>query len=263
MWGGDTYNIHTDLWVTVNASSLTDLLDTRHVSWKSYAEQYVPGPNGACNNSYSQGPFDGEGQPLYARKHVPPILFETVSSNLTRCQNILPSENFLYDLRNETLPEVGLYIPNLVHDGHDSDVSNDPTPFSAGAWLSAWLDQYLPALQEQGVLVMITFDEATTPKGVDPPQPDNQVVSIVLGNSSLVTPNTTYNGYMNHYAITRSIEANFGLGNLGRNDTAPQNGILHDALRNAHHGTAPVGNYTYYPSQHKQHALRNVINNIH
>lgn len=247
MWGADSYNIHTDLWVSVNASSLVDLMDDAGVSWKQYSENYVAAAGGACNNTYGQGPYDAQGTLIYQRKHVPPILFEPVSSNITRCQNIVNADQFHIDLSNDALPQVSVYTPNLQHDGHDSDSSNDPLPFSAGMWLNAWLDQYLPTLQQQGVLVMVTFDEATTADGIDPPEQENQVVTLFFGNESLVTPNSSYSGYMNHYAIARGLEANFGLGNLGRNDTAAQNGMIHDALLGAVNGTAPAYNYSYVP----------------
>lgn len=77
-------------------------------------------------------------------------------------------------------------------------------------------------------MVQLTFDEADYPDFLDP-YPElypvaNQIPSILFGPSNLVTPNTTYAGYINHYGVLDAIEQNFALGSLGRNDSVPENG---------------------------------------
>jgi acid phosphatase len=57
-----------------------------------------------------------------------------------------------------TLPQVGLVVPDLCHDGHDCPLGQ------ADAWLAAWTDrvQQGPDWKAGRLAVVVTFDEGTT-----------------------------------------------------------------------------------------------------
>lgn len=242
-WGGDFFGINNDNWFNINATNLSDLMDNAHVTWKSYQEEYVPLPGGACDNNQGIGLNDshlglhGSGTQLYQRKHNPPIIFTSVNTNVSRCQNIVSEGQFINDVLNNNLPQVSFYTPNIVNDGHDTDAEGDTRTTSSAFWVKQFLTSYLPYLQQQNVLVQLTFDESDYPNTINTPlyPVANQVVSILYGPSSLITPNTTYSGFINHYGVLDAIEQNFALGSLLRNDSLPANGgqNFFDALNKA------------------------------
>jgi phospholipase C len=59
------------------------------------------------------------------------------------------------DIRNGTLPNVGLLIPNMCHDGHDCPLS------TADGWLHGWLPIVLagPDYKSGRLAIVVTFDE--------------------------------------------------------------------------------------------------------
>lgn len=96
----------------------------------------------------------------------------------------------------------------MTSDGHDTSVT------VAGEWLYDFLN---PLLKDskfmKNTLVLITFDETETYTE------QNRVFSILLGDAvpkSLI--GTTDSNYYNHYSDLATVEANWGLGDLGRWD---------------------------------------------
>jgi hypothetical protein len=196
---------------------------------------------GACDNGMGIGYTDkspyASGTQLYQRKHNPPMLYTSVNSNISRCQNIVSEAQFISDVLSGNMPQVSFYTPNIVDDGHDTDSEGDSRTTSSAFWVKQFLTSYLPYLQQQNVLVQLTFDESDYPNTINTPlyPVANQVVSILYGPSSLITPNTTYSGFINHYGVLDAIEQNFALGSLLRNDSLPANGgqNFFDALNKA------------------------------
>ncbi len=98
----------------------------------------------------------------------------------------------------------------IANDGHDTSVT------TAGKWARNWLTPLLsnPNFNIARTLVILTFDEGTT-------SGTNQVYAALLGSaipSALVgTRNSTR---YNHYSLTKTVERNWNLGNLGQNDVS-------------------------------------------
>lgn len=191
MIAGSTFNVNHDKPITLNERHIGDLLEEAKKDWRLYAEDYP----GNC--------FNGKVSDDYARKHNPFMLFSNVNTNPTRCSKIVNSAQFFTDLNNNSLKEFSMYIPNLKNDGHDTGVA------FADKWLRATFDKIFHAPNfPKDLLVIITFDEGTTPK--------NQIYTLLLGGN--IKPRITSDKTYNFYSLTRMIEDEFSLGSLNKND---------------------------------------------
>jgi len=118
------------------------------------------------------------------------------------------SDNFFVQDAKKGLVAYSLYTPNMNHDGHDT------TAAVAGAWVKKFLDDSFPEKLRKGTLVIVTFDESG---GND----DNRVYTVFLGDmvkeAKEQDPNALGKRY-NHYSVLRTIEDNFGLEPLTKND---------------------------------------------
>ena len=108
------------------------------------------------------------------------------------------------------IPQWLFVTPNLVDDAHDTDID------FASQWLQFWL---LPLLEDtrfndNKTLILLTFDENETKTE------NNRVFTLLLGGA--VPENmrgTTDSTFYTHYSALSTVEANWGLGSLGRGDT--------------------------------------------
>jgi len=188
--GGDHFGINSDGNVDLPYSNLVDLFDKKQVTWKSYQEDYP----GNCNADESVG--------LYYRKHNPFISFNNIRTNATRCANIVNAKQLDVDLAKGTLPELSYFTPNIDNDAHNTNISY------AGQWLHSFLIPRLPKFPAR-TLFIVTWDE-------DDYTEENQIFTAVWG--SMIKPNSKDHTFYDHYSLLRTIEDNWGLGNLGRND---------------------------------------------
>jgi hypothetical protein len=188
---GSTFGINSDSQTTLTQTSLVDLLGKAGISWKFYAEQY---PENKC--------FTGTQSGDYVRKHLPVLSFKNVQSDPALCGKVVPASQLNKDLVAGNLPDYSFYVPDLKNDGHDTGV----------AYASKWLAGFLPPLLKgfgAGTLVVVTFDEAESGS-------NNQVYTVLAGPP--VKPGSSNNTGYTHYDLLRTIEDNFQLGNLGRED---------------------------------------------
>jgi hypothetical protein len=95
--------------------------------------------------------------------------------------------------------------PNIDNDGHDTGVT------FAGNWLKGFLSSTNVASHFDAVLV--TFDEDESHGAA------NQVYTAAVGKA-VTKPGTTDKTALTHYSLLSTLEANFGLGNLGKNDVS-------------------------------------------
>ena len=79
---------------------------------------------------------------------------------------------------------------------------------------TAWKESRVP----KGTLIVVTFDEADyDAKGFDTNYDGpNQIYTVLLGD--MITPNTRIDTPLNHYSFIRTVERNFSLGHLNKND---------------------------------------------
>jgi hypothetical protein len=188
----------SDAPVNLNTRNIVDLLEAKGLSWKAYAENYpTPGSSQCFTNESSAG--------LYYRKHVPFISYDNVRNNPARCQKIVDGKQLDVDIKSNAVPHFSFFTPNIENDGHDTGLGY------AATWITTFLG---PRLHENnfidGTLFVITFDE-------DDYSHTNHVYTLLLG--PMVDPNTYDSTSYDHYSLLRTIESNWDLGNLGRNDT--------------------------------------------
>jgi hypothetical protein len=206
---GSTFGINSDGQTDLAKTSLVDLMEAKGISWKSYAEQYPTSP--ACFKGVSRGG--------YVRKHEPFLSFTNVQNDPTRCAKIVPATQLQKDLDAKSLPQYSLYVPDLNNDGHDTGVG------FAAKWLQGFLTPLMktPAFSQKN-LVVITFDEGDEGGS-------NQIYTLLLGDTvkAGLRDNTKYN----HYSLLRTVEDNFELGNLGREDATatPIKGVWNNPVR--------------------------------
>lgn len=192
---GSTYRVHSDGKVSLAARHIGDLVETKGLRWKVYAESYP----GNC--------FLGTGAGTYVRKHVPFLSFKNVQNDQARCgARIVSASELANDIRDGKLPDYSLYVPDLKNDGHDTGVAY------ADHWLSA---TFGPLLQDpkfmKGLLFVVTFDESKSYLFGG-----NHVATILVGDA--VRPGTRLDANYNHYSLLRLVEDEFALGSLGQND---------------------------------------------
>ncbi|KAF9575033.1 hypothetical protein EC968_004530 [Mortierella alpina] len=196
--GGDYFGMEDDDYHAIpsNYTTIVDLLEKKNLSWKAYQED-MPA---ACYKGY-------ENEGLYFRKHNPFIIFDSIATNPARCNNIVPATQLEQDIASGSIPNYSFYTPNMINDGHNTTVAD----------ASKWLSGFLPPLLANttfinNTLVVLTFDETEDYKI------PNRVWTILLGDVVANSKNTTDSTFYTHYSLLSTVESNWDLGNLGRQD---------------------------------------------
>lgn len=214
--------------------NVTDLLERQNLSWKCYAESLPDGYkekikydlNKSVSENLDNVPNDHEQFP-FARKHVPFLSFPSIVSQPDRLARIVDGSEFASDLANNKLPHFSFYVPNLINDGHsmsstqdrivadDVDLGPDtPNLQQIADFLKGFLGEDPVGKFPPETLVVITFDEAY-------PLPyDYGIYTLLLGD--FLEAGTINSDPVNHYSLLRTVEDNFGLGTLKRNDAVAQ-----------------------------------------
>lgn len=199
MVGGDTFAIVDDFNHNLPQNNLVDLMEASGISWKTYQENYP----GACFAG-------GSASALYTRKHNPFISFDNIRTNPARCAKIVNATELAGDIASNRLPIFSFYTPNANNDMHDQ-------PISFGAnWLKDFLEpKLLDPNFYTGTLVVITSDESRN-FGSNPASVP--IYTVLLGQ--MVRVGSTDSTRYTHYSLLRTIENNFRLGTLNRNDAS-------------------------------------------
>ncbi|KAH3901550.1 related to Probable acid phosphatase [Saccharomycodes ludwigii] len=203
--GGDYFSLNDDRFISLpkNVSTIADLLDEGGISWAEYQED-IPFSGFQGFNYSNQVTFAND----YVRKHNPLMLYESVTSNSTRLSLIKNQTEFTKDLEEQKLPQYMIWTPNMLNDGHDTTIKY------AGNWTRTFLE---PLLENEyfmnDTLILLTFDENEN-YGMQ-----NTVFSVLLGG---VIPDelkgTNDDTFYDHYSQIATVEANWDLYCLGRND---------------------------------------------
>jgi hypothetical protein len=164
----------------------------------------------------------------YVRKHNPTIIYDSVASVPSRLARHRNFNDFAADVNASALPQWMFVTPNLVNDAHDTSVDY------AASWLQYWLVPLLgnPNFNDNGTLVVLTFDENESYTE------NNCVLALLLGGAVPESARgTTDSTYYTHYSLLSTVEANWGLGSLGRGDTNKYVSTLysHPRLVKSHH----------------------------
>jgi hypothetical protein len=204
--GGDFFGLAADTleYIPTNISTVVDLLEQKNISWSTYQEN-MP------TDGYEPYNFTNpDNYTYYVRKHNPLVIYESVANITTRSARIRNFNDFAVDVGNNSLSQWIFITPNLRNDAHDTSVGY------AASWLTYWLMPLLtnPNFNTNKTLILLTFDENETYTV------GNNVYSLLLGG---VIPqamkNTTDTTFYTHYSTISTVENNWDLGNLGRQDT--------------------------------------------
>lgn len=201
MVAGDTFGVKTDNNVTLDKEHIGDLLESKNLTWRTYAEKYP----GNC--------FTGTKNASYARKHVPFLSFKNVTTT-AKCQNIVSEKTFFTDWKNNQLAHYNMYVPDLKNDGHDTSIS----------YSSSWLQKTFGAAfndpnMMKDTLVVLTYDEGAKILS------KNQIYTALIG--PMIKPKTQITEVHNHYSLLKMIEDEWALGSLNLKDktAAPIKGL--------------------------------------
>jgi hypothetical protein len=241
--GGDTFGINGDdpYWVAPYVTSadpnseppvtsIVDLLEAKGLTWKAYAENIQPVDIAQPPPILFQPPSNPvyppvgpqpspQSSPLFARRHVPFLSYPNIVSNPQRAAKIVNAQaEFEPDLAAGKLPNYSWYTPNLVNNGHSIEESNGTLEqVVPGAQniddIAAFLQSFLgpdPLTKfPPKTLIAITFDESF-------PYSEYDIYTLLIGD--LLDAGTSRIEPYGHYSLLRSIEDNFGIGSLDRND---------------------------------------------
>ncbi|TMI45956.1 hypothetical protein E6H19_03210 [Candidatus Bathyarchaeota archaeon] len=204
----------------LSQTNIVDRLESAHLSWKAYMEDY-PIPFG-CSNSFTGS---------YEPNHNPFIYYANIQNNVTRCSHIrnansqiLPQNStgcwptdvqnddlLLNDLNSpSTAPNYTFLTPNRIDDNHDcNDVS------VGNAWLNKMVPQILGStlFKTKRAALFITFDEpdctnSNTPTSCPPLR--KELYSVWASNWVTKTGFRSVSSYT-HYSPLRTIEDNWRL----------------------------------------------------
>ncbi|KAL9646653.1 hypothetical protein ABK040_010765 [Willaertia magna] len=196
---GDYFGWNSDKDINLNKTNLVDLLEEKKLTWKAYQENY-PKEYSGSSKCFTPSNYDK----LYYRKHNPFISFDNIRLNPNRCQKIVNEIQFEKDISLNNLPNVMYYTPNIDNDAHNTGLD------FADQWLKKWLPPKLENVKfMNNTLIVLTFDE-------DDGNFENHIYTVLIGN--MVVKGGVDNTRYNHYSLLKTIEDNFELGNLGRND---------------------------------------------
>jgi acid phosphatase len=202
--GGEYFGLNSDNFVRLpsEVSTVADLLDGKHISWAEYQEDMPY--TGYQGFQYLNQQTEAND---YVRKHNPLVVYDSVADSAARLANIKNFTEFYVDLNTKALPQWAFITPNMTNDGHDTNVQ------VAGTWSYNFLSQLLqnPYFVEN-TLVVLTFDENETYTD------KNIVYTLLLGDIPQHLKGTTDNTFYDHYSLLASVQANWGLPSLGRND---------------------------------------------
>lgn len=203
---GDTFGLDKDSFITIpsNISTVIDLLEIENITWGEYQEDLpYSGFQGLTFSSHDNSAKS------YVRKHNPLISFDSITNNSSRLSKIKNFTEFYNDLGQHELPSWMFITPNMMNDGHDSNIK------TAGRWCRKFVEPLLDnAYFISKTLMLITFDENESYSKA------NKVWALLLGGViDKFHFNTSDNTYYTHYSELSTVENNWDLCNLGRNDT--------------------------------------------
>jgi phosphoesterase family protein/uncharacterized protein DUF11 len=174
--------------------------------------------------------------PPYLNIHNPFVQFKSILEDRLQWERIGTANDFLRDALNGTLPEYSWFTPDIWSDGHwiwGTYDEADERGMVLVDQLAKWLKTFFEILGLPGptsrlpprTLVVVTFDEAdydvsweTFEEFDGTYDGPNQIYTVLLGD--MIEPGKTEGEGYNHYSLLKTVEQNFGLESLGKNDAA-------------------------------------------
>ncbi|KAH9059219.1 phosphoesterase family-domain-containing protein [Lactarius vividus] len=211
--GGDFWGCGDDNFYHLppNVSTIVDLLEAKNISWASYQENLPSdGFEGFNFTSVNYLNTSAPAYTYYVRKHNPTIFYDSVASVPSRLARHRNFNDFAADVNASAVPQWLFVTPNMVNDGHDTTID------FAGQWVDYWLAPLLndTNFNDNRTLILLTFDETETYTV------NNRIFALLLGGAVPESARGTVDStYYTHYSSLSTVEANWGLGSLGRGDT--------------------------------------------
>jgi hypothetical protein len=184
--GGSTFGVRDDRNPSSHHIAGASAFD-RAIAAGRTAKTYAESMPAACGQSATT---------RYAVKHNPWAYFSDPASRANCNRFDVPAGTttagaLRADIDRGTLPNVGLLVPDICHDGHDCSLA------TADAWLKSWLTVVRQGADYRAgrLAIVITFDE-------DDNSGNNTVLTTVVSpyTSRIVSPRA-----YNHYSLTRYI----------------------------------------------------------
>jgi phosphatidylinositol-3-phosphatase len=172
-------------------------LDRAGISWKAYFEE--------MDSNIKPGAVTHEYNPHYN----PFVYYETVRGTPRDRARIVGFDHLYSDLKGGRMPRFTWIAPGVLHDGHNSALRE------ADRYASQLVPKVLRALGPNGILYL-TWDEGapTDWRGVAGQRGGGRIALIAAGGGARRHTRTAIPA--NHYALLRTIEANFRQRTLGQ-----------------------------------------------
>jgi hypothetical protein len=221
-------------------NSIVDLFEASPVplTWKAYMDSYSPDSQKSMTKKDHSTIVTIPAEPAdafpYVIKHNPFSSYANIVNNPERWAKVQGDSEFWQDIIKGTLPNYAWFTPNMWNDGHYiQDTVNISPPERAPVLVdqaAKWMERFFDTLKfpgpdsllPKGTLVVVTWDEADFEAAYDKPTDKkyfydgpNQIYTVLLGD--MIEPGEQAEGY-NHYSLLHTIEQNFSLGDLGKND---------------------------------------------
>lgn len=183
--GGSTFGVTDDAGPSshhINASSVFG----RAIAVGRTAKTYAEGMGSTCSAT-------NVGK--YAVKHNPWVYFTPTVSEGQQCLAYdVPETALATDIKNGTLPTVGMVIPNLCNDAHDCSLA------TADAWFKSRMVHVLagPDFKAGRLAVILTADEDDSTQA-------NTVLTMVV-HPSLDRLHKVVTTSLTHYSLTRLLQ---------------------------------------------------------
>lgn len=190
---GSDFGIHDNELIRVFTPTIVDLLESKNITWKVYAEQYP----GAC--------YLNEGIGDYKRYRVPFLSVSQIQTDRYLCSKVVSFKFMEDDLKYGSLPQLSIIIPSLKGSGATSGINN------ATNTVQNVLD---PILYNSDLLAQTTIIITTT---TNSDEKNPELFTMILGNG-VSDYAMSFNTEYSHYNILRTIEEGFKLGHLNQND---------------------------------------------
>ncbi|CAO3666243.1 unnamed protein product [Umbelopsis vinacea] len=196
-----------------NTKNIVDVLEEAGITWRAYAEDYP-----IHQGCYLGGTPEANGKSVphsYVRKHFPFVSFPNIYNNSTRCDNLFNADQFFIDFKNKQLPQYVYFVPNLMNDMHDTNVTYG-SKYMQQKFGKIFQDSYF----NDNALNIVTFDESGNYTHTDM---NNQIYTTIFGSG--VQTRSTWDhidwAFYNHFSLVSTVEDNWlhKTGQLGRNDT--------------------------------------------
>jgi phosphatidylinositol-3-phosphatase len=157
---------------TVTANNVVRALTKAGKTWKVYAE------------SLPSIGYLGAAPAPYARDHNPFTYFSDVKSSSSQAANVVPITQLASDLKNGTLPDYAMIVPNLDNDGHDCPNSasycTDTQKLAAiDSWVQTNVGPLINSSAFTNSLLIYTWDESNIN---DFTHQGGQVATILIGS---------------------------------------------------------------------------------